>query len=292
MKLCRFDQNRLGVVFGDRVHDVTEVLEHLPPLRWPVAPGDHFIRHFAALKGSLTHVAEQQEGRLVSSVSLLSPVANPSKIIAAPVNYAKHVAEARADVGINFGTDVKTIDHYGLFLKSNTSLVGPAEGVRLPEGDRRVDHEVEVVVVIGEECEGVAEKHALDVVFGYCLGLDMSVRGTEDRSWRKSYDSFTVLGPHLVTADEIPDPSDLRMSLNVNGSVRQDASTSALIFDIPRLISYASAAYRLYPGDVIMTGTPEGVGPVEPGDLIVAKGDGLGELAVRVKRRAREEKIA
>jgi 2-keto-4-pentenoate hydratase/2-oxohepta-3-ene-1,7-dioic acid hydratase in catechol pathway len=120
----------------------------------------------------------------------------------------------------------------------------------------------------------------------------MSVRGTEDRSWRKSYDTFTVLGPHIVTADEIPDPSNIDMSLAVNGTLRQNASTSALIFDIPRLIAYASAAYRLYPGDVIMTGTPEGVAPVGPGDTLVAKADGLGEMVVRVSRRLRSEEAA
>jgi 2-keto-4-pentenoate hydratase/2-oxohepta-3-ene-1,7-dioic acid hydratase in catechol pathway len=292
MKLCRYDENRLGVVRGDNVHDVTDVLEGLPPLRWPVAHGDHFVRHFEEFRPALSEAANRSEGMPISAVSLLSPVANPSKIIAAPVNYAKHVAEARADAGINFGSDIKTIDHYGLFLKSNTSVVGPAEGVVLPEVDRRIDHEVEIVVIIGKECERVSEKQALDVVFGYCLGLDMSVRGTEDRSWRKSYDTFTVLGPHIVTADEIPDPSNIDMSLAVNGTLRQNASTSALIFDIPRLIAYASAAYRLYPGDVIMTGTPEGVAPVGPGDTLVAKADGLGEMVVRVSRRLRSEEAA
>jgi 2-keto-4-pentenoate hydratase/2-oxohepta-3-ene-1,7-dioic acid hydratase in catechol pathway len=292
MKLCRYDENRLGVVRGDNVHDVTDVLGHLPPLRWPVAHGDHFVRHFEELRPALSEAAKRSEGMPISAVSLLSPVANPSKIIAAPVNYAKHVAEARADAGINFGADIKTIDHYGLFLKSNTSVVGPAEGVVLPEVDRRIDHEVEIVVIIGKECERVSEKQAFDVVFGYCLGLDMSVRGTEDRSWRKSYDTFTVLGPHIVTADEISDPANMSMSLAVNGTLRQNASTSALIFDVPRLIAYASAAYRLYPGDVIMTGTPEGVAPVGPGDTLVAKADGLGEMVVRVSRRLRSEEAA
>jgi 2-keto-4-pentenoate hydratase/2-oxohepta-3-ene-1,7-dioic acid hydratase in catechol pathway len=110
----------------------------------------------------------------------------------------------------------------------------------------------------------------------------MSVRGTEDRSWRKSYDTFTVLGPYLVTADEIADAGNIGLQLEVNGERRQSSNTSALIFGIPKLIAYASAGYRLYPGDIIMTGTPEGVGPVVHGDTVTSSADGLGEMVVKV----------
>ncbi|MFL6796568.1 MAG: fumarylacetoacetate hydrolase family protein [Xanthobacteraceae bacterium] len=292
MRVCRFDNQRLGVVIEDRVHDVTNVLDGLPPLRWPVPHGDHLVRHFEELRPAIVAAAARSESVPISTVRLLSPVANPSKIIAAPANYAKHVAEARADAGINFGADIKTIDYYGLFLKSNTSLVGPSEGIRLPRGDKRIDHEVEIVVIIGSECEDVPERDALDVVFGYCLGLDMSIRGTEDRSWRKSFDSFTVFGPYVVTSEEAGNPSDIRMSLTVNGTLRQAASTSALIFGIPKLVAYASAAYRLFPGDVIMTGTPEGVAPVGPGDVMIARADGFGEMTVRVGIRGEQERAA
>ena len=188
-------------------------------------------------------------------MKLLSPVANASKIIAAPVNYLKHVAEARADAGIHFGADIKTIDHYGLFLKSNTSVIGAGEPIVVPNIGRRVDHEIEVAVVIGKNCKDVAEAEALSVVCGYTMALDMSVRGPEDRSWRKSYDSFSVIGPWLVTADEIADSAALNLEISVNGERRQHSNTQQLIFSIPKLIAYASAAYRLYPGDIIMTGT-------------------------------------
>lgn len=282
MKLCRFNNNRLGVVTDDDVIDITAVTERLPALRWPAAPGDHFIRHFAAIESHIAALLENGARHRLSEVSLLSPVANPSKIIAAPVNYAKHLSEAQADKGINFGSDIKTISYYGLFLKSSTSNVGPAAGILLPDLTRRIDHEVEVVAVIGKECFRVTEDHALDCVFGYCIGLDMSVRGTEDRSWRKSYDTFTVLGPYLVTADEIADPGKLDLSVKVNGVQRQSSNTSALIFSISKLVAYASAGYRLYPGDVIMTGTPEGVGPVAPGDTLKCEATGLGEMTVKV----------
>lgn len=282
MKLCRFNENRLGVVIGQEVADVTAAVDRLPSLRWPVPHGDHLIRHFAAVKDLIPGLIPTAKKYRLSDVALLSPVANPSKIVAAPVNYAKHLAEARADAGVNFGNDIKTIDYYGLFLKSSTSNVGPSEGILLPDRTRRIDHEVEVVAVIGKEGFRISEKDALDYVFGYCIGLDMSVRGTEDRSWRKSYDTFTVLGPYLVTSDEIGDPSKLDLSLEVNGVERQSSNTSALIFNIPKLIAYASAGYRLFPGDIIMTGTPEGVGPVAPGDKVKSQATGLGEMTVGV----------
>ena len=219
----------------------------------------------------------------LAEVTLLSPIANASKIVAAPVNYLKHADEARADRAINFGADIKTIDHYGLFLKSSTSVIGAGERVKLPKIDRRMDHEVEVAAVIGRECYHVAREQALDMVCGYTIALDMSVRGPEDRSWRKSYDTFSVLGPWLVTPDEIGDSSELDLSLTVNDEPRQGSNTRALIFDIPKLIVYASQAYRLYPGDVIMTGTPEGVGPVAPGDVMTCMVENIGSMRVTVE---------
>ena len=219
----------------------------------------------------------------LAEIRLLSPIANASKIIAAPVNYLKHADEARADKAINFGADIKTIDHYGLFLKSNTSVIGAGERVKLPKIDRRMDHEVEVAAVIGRECYQVAREQALDMVCGYTIALDMSVRGPEDRSWRKSYDTFSVLGPWLVTPDEIGDSGKLDLSLTVNGKPCQSSNTRALIFDIPKLIVYASQAYRLYPGDVIMTGTPEGVGPVAPGDVMTCMVENIGSMRVTVE---------
>lgn len=282
MKLCRFDDNRVGLIDGDEVADVTTALSSLPPVSWPVPHGDHLIRNFGLVRDRLQ--AEANAGRKLrtSEVRLLSPVANPSKIIAAPVNYAAHLAEARADKGVNFGSEIKTIDHYGLFLKSTTSVSGTGEGIILPPLDRRIDHEVEVCVVIATEGHRISEDRAMDHVFGYCIGLDMSVRGTEDRSWLKSYDTFTILGPWIVTADEIRDPANLDLAIEVNGEGRQASNTSALIFDIPKLISYASHGYRLYPGDVIMTGTPEGVGPVRPGDVLKSTVTHLGEMTTLV----------
>jgi 2-keto-4-pentenoate hydratase/2-oxohepta-3-ene-1,7-dioic acid hydratase in catechol pathway len=284
MRICRFDKNRLGVVEGEKLFDVTEALDILPNYRWPLPHGDALILHLSPLLDRILALRPTAAMLAVADVQLLSPVANPSKIIAAPVNYMKHFDEARADSGINYGADIKTIDDYGLFLKSNTSLVGAGQAVVLPNLDRRMDHEVELAVIIGLEGAHIPPVKALDHVAGYSIALDMSIRGTEDRSWRKSFDTFSVLGPWLVTRDEVPDPSSLDLDISVNGQRRQSSNTRALIFDVPKLISYASSAYRLYPGDIIMTGTPEGVGPVDPGDIMECHVQGVGRMSVRVEQ--------
>ena len=188
-----------------------------------------------------------------------------------------------ADRNISFGQDVKTIDHYGLFLKASSALAGPSEGVRLRFTDRRNDHEAELAVVIGREGTDIPEAEALDHVAGYAIGLDMTVRGTEDRSLRKSIDTYAVVGPWLVTRDEIADPEDLALALWVNGEIRQESNTAYHIFGVRRLIAYASSFYTLHPGDIIMTGTPEGVGPVVPGDVMRVEIEGIGAMEVKVR---------
>lgn len=210
--------------------------------------------------------------------------------MAAPVNYTAHQAEAIADKSISFGTEIKTIEHYGMFLKSSSGLVGPSEGVTLPAAERRMDHEIELALVIGKPGFQIPRSQARNYIAGYSIGLDMTIRGQEDRSWRKSFDSFAVLGPWFVTADEIPDPNSLEFSLKVNGELRQSSNTRLLIFDVDRLIEYSSSAYRLYPGDVIMTGTPEGVGPVEPGDVMECYVERIGKMSVAVRVRGADER--
>ena len=283
MRICRFDNDRLGVEIEDEVVDVTPVASRLPALRWPVPPGDHFIRHLARMREEMARVLATSPRKPLSAVRLLSPVANPGKIIGAPVNYMLHLKESRADAGIHHGADVKTIDTYGLFLKAGSSLVGPGEGVVSERADRRTDHEIELALVIGGGGRNISEAEALSHVAGYAIGLDMTIRGTEDRSYRKSLDTFSVLGPWMVTADEFGDPSAVDFELKVNGQTRQKANTRDLIFGVPKLISYASHAYRLDPGDVIMTGTPEGVGPVEPGDVMDCRIDRIGSMRVAVR---------
>lgn len=282
MRFCRFDDDRIGVVANDLVHDVTAALDDLPPLKWPAPRGDHFFNHFERLRPKMEELARSTPSQPVGDVRLLSPVANPGKIVAAPVNYQLHLDESRADKQINFGTQVKTIADYGVFLKAPSSLIGAGETVVADWPDRRIDHEIELALVIGRKGFRIAESDALDHVAGYMIGLDMTIRGTEDRSFRKSLDTFTVLGPHVVTADEIGDPGNLDFEIKVNGETRQKSNTSLLIWNVQKLIAYASKAYTLYPGDVIMTGTPEGVAPVSPGDTMHAWIDQIGEMSVKV----------
>jgi 2-keto-4-pentenoate hydratase/2-oxohepta-3-ene-1,7-dioic acid hydratase in catechol pathway len=216
-------------------------------------------------------------------VKLLSPVANPGKIIGAPVNYAAHLEEVLDNQQIHHGQAIKPIERVGLFLKATSSLVGPSEGVALRFTDRRNDHEVELAVIMGERADRVSREKALRYVAGYAIGLDITVRGPEERSLRKSIDSYSVLGPWLVTADEIVDPGALELAISVNGEQRQHSSTSHLIFDVAKLIEFASAFYTLHPGDIIMTGTPEGVGPIVAGDQMEARIAGIGTMRVAVR---------
>lgn len=282
MRLCRYNDNKLGFVETDQMVDVTEALDAIPESTWPRPHGDSFIANLDNIKvivGTLRRWGFIQKHE---SVHLHSPVANPTKVIGAPVNYRDHLAESKDDEGIHFGRDIKTIDEYGLFLKSPV-LVGASDGVALHFPNRRNDHELELAMVIGREAKNVSRDDALDYVAGYSIGLDMTVRGTEDRSMRKAIDSYSVLGPWLVTADDIPDPDNLEMSITVNGELRQKTNTSYLIFDCRRLIEYASSFYTLYPGDVIMTGTPKGVGPVVPGDVMHCEIEKIGAMDVAVR---------
>jgi 2-keto-4-pentenoate hydratase/2-oxohepta-3-ene-1,7-dioic acid hydratase in catechol pathway len=198
------------------------------------------------------------------------------------VNYLAHEAEAAADPATFHGQQVAKIQNVGLFLKSCSSLVGASDGVEIAHPERRTDHEIELACIIGKPARNVSRANALTYVAGYAIGLDMTIRGIEERSLRKSLDSFTVLGPYFVTADEIGDPAGLDMLITVNGETRQHANTRDLVIDVPGLIEMASRFYTLLPGDIIMTGTPDGVAPVKPGDEMVCTIDKIGEMRVKV----------
>jgi 2-keto-4-pentenoate hydratase/2-oxohepta-3-ene-1,7-dioic acid hydratase in catechol pathway len=282
MKICRFDDDRLGVVQGDEVLDVSAALDAIPAQKWPYRHGDALIANLPAVLERAKSLAARAPRRKLSAVRLRPPVANPSKIVNAPINYQKHIAEAKADQGIAHGREIKTIGDWGLFLKSPSSLVGAGDPIRLRFPERRNDHEVELAVVIGREANRVPRARALDYVCGYSIGLDMTLRGPEFPSFRKSIDTYSVLAPWMVTADEVPDPNALELWLTVNGEERQRSNTRGMVYDVQRLIEYATSFYTLYPGDLIFSGTPEGVGPVKPGDEIRAGIERVGEFAIRV----------
>lgn len=284
MQICRFNDDRLGLVQGADVIDVTAALKKLPAYGYPQPRHDLLIANLDAVCAEAKKLAGSGVRHALSDVRLLSPVANPGKVVAAPVNYLKHLQEAREDKGIHHQTQIGEIQRVGMFLKATSSVEGPSAGVTIARPDRRNDHEIELVAVIGKAGRHIAAANALDHVAAYCIGLDMTVRGPEERSMRKSPDGYTVLGPYLTTADEVLDVNNLDLLIEVNGEVRQRANTRDLIIDVAGLIEFASGFYTLQPGDILMTGTPDGVSQVFPGDRMMAQITGLGRMVVDIHR--------
>ena len=201
------------------------------------------------------------------------PVVAPGKIVGAPVNYRDHQAEMKVE---------HTITGLGFFLKSPTSVVGQDGTVPIPFPDRRTDQEAELGVVIGRTASQVSHHQALDYVFGYTCLVDVTVRGSEERSTRKSFAGFTPIGPWITPADDVPDPNQLRLRGWVNDELRQDANTADMVYGVAELIEFISSVTPLEPGDIIATGTPAGVGPIQPGDQIRVEIERLGTLTIDV----------
>jgi len=287
MRICWFNDARLGVVEGDVVFDVSAALQSLPAPSYPNRSGDLVIAHLDTLRTAIDDVLPAASRHALEEVRLLSPVANPGKIIGVPVNYQKHVEEAAADVATFTNRQTGSVLEQGLFLKANSSLIGCSQAVHITMPERLTHHEIELGIVIGRTAKNVSEADALSYIAGYAIALDMTVRGAEDRSLRKSLDTYSVLGPWLVTADEIADPQKLDLRLQVNGQDRQVANTSEMILYIAEQIAWASRFYTLEPGDIIMTGTCEGVGPVVAGDVMHAEIESVGSMTVSVTGEAR-----
>lgn len=262
-------RDRAGIldVDGDAVHDVTDLL--------PAGPGSAMRRLITAVGRGLDVVGlvDAVPTTPAADVALTAPVPDPSKVVAAPVNYRNHQSEMQQS---------SHIDALGVFLKAPSSVVGDGAVVRLPYTDRRIDQEGELAAVIGRTARNVGVAEALDHVFGYTCLLDMTMRGGEDRSVRKSFDTFTPTGPSIVAASAVPPLEELEIHLRVNGALRQRADVRDLIWSVPRLISYVSSVMTLHPGDIVSTGTPEGVGQVVDGDTIELEVTGLDRLTVTV----------
>ncbi len=278
MKLCRY-VGGYGLVDDDAVIDITAFVSS------DVADDytDPLIAAIPALKLLDADALRSCKRRRVSDVEFLSPIRRPGKILAAPNNYREHTAEMHDDSAANAARSA-TLEAAGFFLKATTSLVGPSQDVVIRFPDRRTDHEVELVIVIGRKVEKpILTSEALGVVAAYGVGLDITLRGPEERSLRKSIDTYTVLGPTIVTADTVADIEKGRMWLSVNGEMRQSVGLDDMIYGVGAQVEYASRFYTLYPGDLIYTGTPSGVGPIRPGDTIRAGIAGLDDLEVRVR---------
>jgi 2-keto-4-pentenoate hydratase/2-oxohepta-3-ene-1,7-dioic acid hydratase in catechol pathway len=212
----------------------------------------------------------------LEDVRLLAPVLPRSKVVGIGKNYAAHAAEMGGEVP----------PEPLMFLKPNTSVVGPNDPVFYPEQSNEVHYEGELAVVIGRICKDVPKEKAADVIHGYTVGNDVTARdlqrGDVQFTRAKGFDSFCPLGPWIET--EL-DPSALRVQTWLNGDVKQDGSTRDMIYDVPALIAHVTSVMTLLPGDVILTGTPEGVGPMEPGDEVEVFVEGIGSLTNKVVKR-------
>jgi 2,4-didehydro-3-deoxy-L-rhamnonate hydrolase len=276
MRICRFTlrsesdaKPRLGLMEDRGIRDVTSVADTLPALRWPLPPGDLLIANLAALAPKLARIAD--DGPLLprETVRLLSPIANPGKFICGVGNWSHH----KAPLGL-----------LGFLFKATSALAGEAEGVQLRWPDRITLHEPELAIVMGRSCTNVSAAQALDYVAGYSCALDMTMK--EDKEFYcfcKSFDTYGVLGPCLVTTDEIPDPSALSYRFRINGEPRGERSFRDLTASPAQLVAFASTAMTLHPGDVILSGAAD-VGPVVAGDVMTLEIPRVGRMDVRVAR--------
>ena len=289
MKLALFDDNRLGVVSADdrRVVDVTGALP------WPHDPDPltagwwrALCRDFTALVPALRAAAERGIPRPVTEVALRAPVLGPSKVIAAASNYGEHVAEMHGVQQRTLGRVEAWMMEFDVFLKAPSSIVGPGADIVLPsdvvQAGHEVHHESELVIVVGSGGKDIPVASAMDHVLGFTAGLDITVRSAADRSRRKSYDSFSPLGPWIVTADEMGDGSGLDIRLTSGGEVRQSVNTRDLLVPVPQIVAYASTIMTLNPGDVLFTGAPPGVGPISAGEKLEMTISGIGSMTVQV----------
>jgi 2-keto-4-pentenoate hydratase/2-oxohepta-3-ene-1,7-dioic acid hydratase in catechol pathway len=278
MKLVTYESAngpRLGAVVNDQIVD-------LHTASGGSLPGDmlSLLQGGPGMLAQAASVAEGASGQPADQVKLLAPIANPSKIVAIGLNYMDHCIETNAAVP----------KQPLIFTKFTTSIVGPGDAIRWdPALTSQVDYEAELAVVIGRTASNVSEEEALEYVAGYTICHDVSARDLQfgDGQWvrGKSLDTFCPLGPWLVTGEEVADPHNLGIRCVLNGHTVQDSNTRELIFNVPTLVAYCSRSFTLLPGDIIITGTPSGVGVsrkpqlfLKHGDVVTVEIDGLGSL--------------
>jgi len=270
MKLFRFRNNGIvkpGVCIGNKDYDASSIATDY---------NESFFEN--ELLSFADKISESLPEINIAGKKYDSPIARPSKIVCIGLNYASHAKES------NMALPTEPV----IFLKSTTALCGPFDDIVIPKDSVKTDWEVELAVIIGKKASYVSEENAMDYVAGYCLHNDVSERefqlergGTWDKG--KGCDTFAPVGPYFVSKDEIPDPHNLRLWLSLNDLMMQNGNTSDFIFNIPQVVSYVSRFMTLLPGDIISTGTPQGVGlgmnpPVylKPGDVVELGIDGLG----------------
>ncbi len=283
MKLVSFNGGCIGVLTARGVVDITDC-SGVAAGFWPPVGMSRIIANFPQLKNEIERRARESAAIALDAALLDAPVPWPSNLIAFPANFEAH----RTEMSSPYRASSR-----GFFLKSAASIVGPRDAIELPAIPlREIHHECEFAIVIGREGRCIQRDDGMSHVFGYACLIDVTVRGDEERVMRKSYDTFTPIGPWLVTADEVPNPHAMALRLTVNGKVRQSANTRDLILDIPGMVEMASSVMTLRPGDVIASGTPAGVGPLAEGDTVCIAVEGLGEMSLPVRRSNRGNNAA
>jgi 2-keto-4-pentenoate hydratase/2-oxohepta-3-ene-1,7-dioic acid hydratase in catechol pathway len=277
VKLCTFETAgalRLGVVLDDGVVDLAAAAPELPREATALlAAGD------AALRRAAAAAASARERLPLDALRLAAPILRPPKFLAIGLNYADHVAES----------GLPTPAFPTVFNKQSTCVTGPRDPVHVPRVSAALDYEGELGFVVGRRCRHVPRARAREVIAGYLVVNDVSVRDWQLRvpTWTmgKSFDTHGPIGPWLTTADELGDPHGLRLRTWVNGELRQDSNTKQLVFDCYALVEHLSTAFTLEPGDVVATGTPGGVGMamkpprlLQAGDVVRVEIEGLGAL--------------
>ncbi|MFI7587800.1 fumarylacetoacetate hydrolase family protein [Spongisporangium articulatum] len=239
--------------------------------RYGLIDGEPGAEELVAITGDPMYMPVQPTGERLKldDVRLLAPVIPRSKVVCVGRNYAEHAAE--------MGNDVP--DKPLLFLKPNTSVIGPGDPVRYPWQSENVHFEGELAVVIGRLCKDVPADRVEEVVLGYTIANDVTARDLQksDGQWAraKGFDTFCPLGPWIETELDV---TDLQLTTRLNGEVKQQSSTALMVHDVRALVAYISEAFTLLPGDVILTGTPAGVGPMQVGDRVEVEIEGLGTL--------------
>ena len=287
MKICHYDKHEAGVIVEDRVYPIGKALGLRAGYTMQEA-----IDALANRRGALSVVRRAMKGKSVPlrSVKLLAPIEDPPSLWAAAANYKAHQAEMLAASG---GPDRKELSKDDLmaefFLKPSSSIIGPGGTIVLPSIATHVDFEAELCAVIGIKARHVGEERALDHVFGYTICWDISQREPwgrnrqNTRNIRKGFDTFTALGPWIVTRDELPEPQDVRIDVELNGKHAMTAHTSDMICTLREHIRFLSSVLTLRPGDLITTGTPAGVARLAPGDQLKGRIERIGEMTLNVE---------
>ncbi|WP_155058235.1 fumarylacetoacetate hydrolase family protein [Streptomyces blattellae] len=281
MKLALFDGGRIGVVKDSEIVDVTSAV---PGFDSGYAQ-NHWLRlcaDFHELREPLERAAATGPRIPIEQANLDAAVLNPSKIVCAAANYQEHLAEMEPILTDAQRASASWFLAFDVFLKAPSSIIGPGSDIELPDLPNAIHHESELALVIGKTARNVDAAEALDHVLGYTILIDVTVRGDGDRTRRKSYDTFTPVGPWLVTADEVGDPQDLDITLDVNGESRQSVNTRTMKVPVAQMIAYASSVMTLHPGDLLTTGSPPGVGAINPGDRLDAHIEKIGSMQLGV----------